>query len=218
MKAEHFFPHEDKERLEAAIRDAESTTSGEIVPYIVGRSDEYPEAALRAGMLVSSLVLFSFSLLDYTSSTWMKYSITQVGLFTIAGFLFGAGIVLIIPSLRLLFVHHRRIDLRVNERARLAFFAEKVSTTRDRTGILIFLSLLERRVIVLGDDGINAKVEQREWDAIVAMIVSGIRSGRPSEGLLSAIKACGSLLATDDLPRRSGDTNELSDTIRIHES
>ena len=218
MKAEHFFPQEDKERLEAAIREAESKTSGEIVPYIVGRSDAYPEAGWIAASLASLFVLFIFSFLDLTSATWMKFSIAQAGLFTVAGFIAGAGIVLIFPSLKLLIIPHHTIELRVQERAKLAFFSEKIYLTRGRTGILIFLSLLERRVIVLCDEGINAKVKQAEWDNIVRIIVDGIKSSRPSEGLLKAITACGTLLESENISRGSDDTNELSDTIRIHES
>lgn len=218
MKAEHFFPDAAKERLEAAIRDAESKTSGEIVPYIVARSDAYAEAYWRAGALAALLVLFLFSMLDVTSSTWIKYTITQVGLFTVAGFIAGAAIVYLIPSLALVFVHHHTVERRVNERAKLAFLGEKIINTRDRTGILIFLSLLEHRVIVLGDEGITAKVKQEAWDGIVKTIVDGIRSGQPASGLLNAITACGSLLASGNIAKRADDTNELSDTIQIHES
>jgi putative membrane protein len=92
-----------------------------------------------------------------------------------------------------------------------------VYSTRDRTGILIFLSLLERRVIVLCDEGIKAKVKQEAWDSIVATIVDGIKAGRPSEGLLKAIAACGSLLESENVTKRPDDTSELSDSIHIHE-
>jgi putative membrane protein len=218
MKAEHFFPDAAKERLEAAIHEAERKTSGEIVPYIVGRSDAYAEAPWRAGTLVAMLVLFLFSILDRTSPAWTKYGITEAGLFTVAGFLFGASLVLLFPALTRLVVHHHTIDLRVNERARLAFLDGKIFQTRERTGVLIFLSLLEKRVVVLGDEGINAKVKQAEWDAIVKTIVDGIKSKRPSEGLLRAIEACGTLLEAEHLTKRPDDTNELSDTIQIHES
>jgi uncharacterized membrane protein len=60
-------------------------------------------------------------------------------------------------------------------------------------------------------------VKQDAWDTIVKMIVDGIASGKPSEGLLEAITACGSLLESENIAQRSGDTNELSDTIQIHE-
>jgi putative membrane protein len=218
MKAEHFFPPAAKERLESAIRDAEAHTSGEIVPYIVGSSDAYPEAMWRGGTLVAALVLFSFSMLDFTTAAWMKHSITQVGFFTIAGFMLGAGLVLFFPSLKRMLVDHHTTDRRVHERAQLAFLNEKIFSTRDRTGILIFVSLLERKVVVLCDEGINAKVKQEAWDSIVKTIVAGIRSGTPSEGLLNAIIACGALLESGNIAKRSGDTNELSDTIQIHES
>jgi len=218
MKAEQFFPPAETERLSSAIRGAETKTSGEIVPYVVARSDAYPEAPWRAGALGAMLVLFYFSISDVVFSEWLKYSITQIGVFAVAGGIAGAGIVHMFPSLALLFVPHHAIEHRVNERAKRAFLDEKVFLTRERTGILIFLSLLERHVVVLSDEGINAKVKQEAWDGIVATIVAGIKSKRPSEGLLNAIAACGTLLESASIVRGADDTNERSDTIQIHES
>jgi putative membrane protein len=218
MTTEDFFPPSEKERLVAALREAERKTSGEIVPYIVGRSDAYPEAPWRAGVLGGALVLFFFSFLDITSMAWMPITIANIGLFTVAGFMFGAGIVFLLPSLRLVFVPQRSLELRVRARAQTAFVAEKIFLTRERTGILIFLSLLERRVIVLADDGISSKVAQEAWDEIVRIILDGIKQKRPAEGLLRAIEACGTLLQSSEVTRRSDDTNELSDSIQINES
>ncbi|HLP15008.1 MAG TPA: hypothetical protein VK470_02050 [Bacteroidota bacterium] len=218
MNAEQFFPPAEKNRLESAIREAESKTSGEIVPYVVARSDAYPEGAWRAGAFAALLVMFGFSVLELSSSAWLTFGIARAGMYAAAGFLAGAAAARFIPLLTLLLVPQQTIDLRVHDRARLAFLSEKIFSTRERTGILIFLSLLERRVVVLSDEGINAKVKQESWDAIVKMIVDGIKAKQPSEGLLKAINACGSLLESEKISKRIDDTNELSDTIRIHES
>jgi putative membrane protein len=106
------------------------------------------------------------------------------------------------------------LDLRTRQRAERAFLEEEVFRTRDRTGILVFLSLFEHRVVVLGDAGINKQVEQRHWDGIIQSIVAGIRAGRPGEALVLAIRQCGELLERYGVALQPDDTNELSNDLR----
>ena len=101
------------------------------------------------------------------------------------------------------------------QRAAEAFVSEEVFNTRDRSGILIFLSLLEHRVMVVGDTGINARVKAQEWHAIVKTIVDGIVAGRPAEGLIEGIRQRGALLALKGVARRSDDRDELPDSLRM---
>jgi putative membrane protein len=110
------------------------------------------------------------------------------------------------------------MERRVHQRATEAFLSEEVFNTRDRTGILIFLSLLERKVLVLGDSGINARVQQSDWHDIVQRVVSGIRSGKPAEGLTDAIHQCGLLLQKHGIAIRPDDKDELSDSLRTSDT
>jgi putative membrane protein len=127
----------------------------------------------------------------------------------------GALLVRFIPALKRLFAGEGLMARRVSQRAAQAFIAEEVFNTRDRTGILIFLSLLEHKVLVVGDAGINAKVESREWVDIVGRIVAGIRGGRPAEGLIDAIQQSGVLLQKQGVALRGDDTDELRDSLRM---
>ena len=80
--------------------------------------------------------------------------------------------------------------------------------TRERTGILIYVSLLEHRVVVLADRGIHSRVEAGTWDAVVERVVVGIRENRAEAGLADGIRLCGEILA-ERFPIRAGDLNEL---------
>jgi putative membrane protein len=100
-------------------------------------------------------------------------------------------------------------------RAADAFISEEVFKTRDRTGILIFLSLEEHKVLVVGDRGIDAKVDRSEWEDVVARIVRGINIGHPADGLVDAIAQCGVLLEKHGFQRRQDDTNELPNRLRV---
>ncbi len=131
----------------------------------------------------------------------------------------GAGLgyllVALSPALRRALTPAELLAARVAQRAAVAFLEEEVFATRERTGILIFVAIFERRVVVLGDAGINARVAQHEWDAIVAEIVAGIKKGTPGAAMVNAIRACGALLARPGIERRADDTDELSDHVRL---
>jgi putative membrane protein len=94
---------------------------------------------------------------------------------------------------------------------------EEVFDTRDRTGILLFVSLFEHRIEVVGDAGINAKVEPEEWAEVVDQIRRGVRSGDLAGGMVEAIGTCGALLHRSGVALRPDDTDELSDGIRVRD-
>ena len=214
LKPDTLFTEQDKKRLADAVREAERSTSGEIVPYVVGRSDSYPEAWLRAGALLGFLTLFAFAIVDMGTGMWLPFGMGEAAIIIVAAFGIGGLLVLVAPALRRLLIPAAMLQQRVDERASLAFLEEEVFKTRERTGILIFLSLFERRVRVLGDSGINAKVEQAEWDAIAGVIVSGMKNGTPAEGMIEAIGMCGRLLEASGVQIRDDDTNELGNELR----
>jgi len=80
------------------------------------------------------------------------------------------------------------------------------------TGILIFASLLEHRVVVLADRGINEKVEAGTWNEIVNMITESLKSGDGCDGFCKAIDRCGVILA-QHFPRSADDRDELPNKL-----
>lgn len=214
-KAESLFSQQDKDRLAVAVKAAEERTSGEIVPYVVAQSDTYPEAWLRSGISAAFIVLFIFSLIGLGTDLWLPVGIAEVSLIALAAFALAGLAATYIPALKRLFIPTTILQQRVDERAALAFLDEEVFSTRDRTGILLFISLFERRVRVLGDAGINAKVEQSEWDDVTRLIVEAMKAGLPADGMLQAIDRCGQLLERRGVEIRPDDTNELDNTVRF---
>ncbi len=208
------FAQADLDRIAAAIDEAESKTSGEIVPYVVDKSDAYEDAIWRAALLFALVTLSGFVIAYQFTEAWLPDLKVIALAVTLAA---GLGLLLVnfIPVLKRLFAGNNMLDLRVYQRAAEAFIEEEVFGTRDRTGILIFLSLLERRVIVIGDNGINTKVEQSEWNEVVQRVVAGMRSGKTADGLIDAIKHCGLLLQQHGVERRTDDRDELSDRLRV---
>lgn len=209
------FSEADRARIQAAVRDAEGKTAGEIVPFVVERSDAYEAADWRGGALVGTAIASAVAALHELTDIWLPFDFAGLVLLVIVCFVAGMLAVRFIPALKRLFTGSDDMGHHVGRRAAEAFVAEEVFKTRDRTGILLFVSLLERRVLVVGDAGINARVQKSEWDGIVAMIVDGLKSGAPTDGLVRAIGACGDLLERQGVARKSDDTDELSDGLRI---
>lgn len=209
------FSAADLERISAAVHDAEKRTSGEIVPYVVEQCDDYEFAEWRGGALLALLTAIVLMFLHSYTAVWLPIDLAGKLLAVLIAF--GAGMLLVkyVQSLKRNLAGSAAIERRLHQRASEAFVAEEVFLTRDRTGILLFLSLLERRVLVLGDAGINQKVKQEEWQDVVATVVSGIRAGSPVDGLVNAIQKCGALLERRGVNVRADDRDELSGALRI---
>lgn len=205
MRVETLVGEEGVAAIEAAVRAAELSTSGEIVPVILERSDEYFELRLGGAALAAFAAGAALAWLRPEVAHWIVP--TQIGVFALAAWLLGARRLLgaLLP--------HRLKDARVVRAAEAAFLETGVAETSARTGILIFVSLLERRVVVLADRGIHARVAEGTWDGVVELVVAGIRAERAEHGLVDGIRRCGEILARH-LPRRAEDANELPDRPR----
>lgn len=217
MDVARLFSQADLERVRQAAVAAEGHTSGEIVPYVVGRCDGYEGARWKAAALGALLAAASAAVVFQLAGVWggspLWWGLLPVAGGAAAGYLAAS----LSPALSRRLVPAAVIDHRVHQRAAVAFVDEEVFATRDRTGILLFVAVFERRVVVLGDSGIHAKVEPGTWDGIVAGIVAGLAAGRPAEALIEAIGECGRLLERHGVARAADDVNELPDELRLRE-
>ncbi|CAG0964938.1 hypothetical protein ARNL5_01220 [Anaerolineae bacterium] len=209
------FSESDLARIKAAVVEAEGKTSGEIVPFVVERSDDYEVAEWRGGALLGTSVAIVFAALHELTDLWLPLNFAGLVAVSIVAFVAGMLAARVVPVLTRLLAGRELMTHHAGRRAAEAFIAEEVFQTRDRTGILLFVSLLERTVIVVGDAGINARVQKTEWDAIVALIVAGLKQGMPADGMVRAIGACGALLERQGVARKADDTDELSDGLRM---
>jgi putative membrane protein len=115
-----------------------------------------------------------------------------------------------VPLLQRPFIAAGRLNEAVRERAVRAFHEKGLYRTRHETGILIFISLFEHKVWVLGDRGINARIPPESWLQLAHTLADGIRDGHACDALCAVIRSCGEELARH-FPRVADDTNELQD-------
>jgi len=207
----------DRERIEEAARRAETHTSGEIVPYLVAACDDYDDACWKAGALGAMLLALVAGATHQLGGFWAGWSLAWISLPAFVGAAAGYVTARCVAPVRRWLVPSDVLELRVRRRAMTAFVEDEVFATRDRTGILLFVALFERRVVVLGDAGINRAVDPGEWTSIVDTLTRQIRGRRLVDGLVEAIEACGELLVRHRLDIRPDDTDELSNEPRIRE-
>jgi putative membrane protein len=203
-----FLTAPDRLAIEKAVREAEAATSGEIVVMAVAESSNYPSAILAASGAIALVLALVGALLLRNENLWLF-----LALFALF-FIVAHEIVKRMPLLKRPFVSRREIAEEVEEAAIHSFYHRKVHETRDRTGILIYISLYEHSVRVLADAGIDAKVGKQRWQGVVDTITKGIRDGRQGEAIREAVGICGKLLS-QHFPRRSDDRNELDDVMII---
>jgi putative membrane protein len=211
----------EEPRVREAIQRAESRTAGEIVPVLVPRSDDYEVVTWRGAavgsLLALTAVLLVLQFYDGWGLGWL-YTPWGVVLAALGGGTAGALLATYVPGAQRLLAGSDLLDETVHRRALQSFVEEEVFDTRDRTGILLFVSLREHRIEVLGDSGINRQVDPDDWVEVVARIRRGIRNDNLTDGLVEAVEMCGRLLERRGVGVRPDDENELSNQVRTPET
>jgi putative membrane protein len=207
-RAVHVFTEDDQRRVRDAIADLEKRSLGEIVPVVLERSDRHPEAnwlCALCSLLAGSALLEAH--LPWTEPHWLL--LCQIGLGAI-GYLLAE----MLPDAKRSFVGEHRATEMAEEQALQEFHRQGLHKTSGATGVLIFVSLFERRVVVLGDSGIHAGVGDEHWESVKSAILGGITRGSLRDGLLAGIRACGDELAKH-FPRTEAGPNEIEDHVVV---
>ena len=197
---------QDQARISAAIRAAEAKTSGEIVCVLMRTSSD-PTAL---SILLAALGALALPWLLVATTRMPVYSILslQVALFLVLALL------LCLPSVRVALLTRRARRSVAHRAAMEQFRIRGLARTRDRTGVLIFVSLAERYARIVADEGIASRVPQSEWQGAVDALITHTRDGRIADGFVTAIDLCSAALARH-FPPSADDRDELRDRIYV---
>jgi len=205
--AKEMLSEKERAAVRAAVEAAESQSGVEIVPVVTPTSDSYRVADQRGaliGGIVGVLLQASLTAPVAWGDRWSP------AVWTAVGALVGLGLARL-PTLRVVLAGAGEISACVAAGARDSFLAQEVFRTRDRTGMLIYVSLLERRVEVLADAGVYQAVPQEDWQRVADEVAREMSRREPATALLEAIRRAGELVAVHGPYRRDDDVNELPD-------
>ncbi len=228
MNFEAHFPPAEREALRVSVADLERRTTAEIVPYVVGRSDPYANAEWKGstfGALAAALVA---AVLHASVGIWGLDPVLWIALPPLLGAALGR-LAVALPWVTRALVGAERLDEQVRRRAEAAFLAEDLASTASREGLLLFVSLFERRVLVLPGLGLRARVPAAAWDAVAAKIADRLKSHGPAEALTRGLAEVETALRdhglvvdsaghrTSAMSPVSAQHNELPDELRLEE-
>lgn len=194
---------QQRANLQAAVERAEAATSGEFVTVLASAADRYTYiptlwAALIALVLPVPLVQAGLE--------WPQAYLVQVGVFFALAALFRWGPV----KMRLIPVEVKR--RRAYRLAREQFISLGLHLTPRRAGVLFFVSVAERYVEILADQGVAERVDDGQWQVVVDEFVAAARSGDAAAGMTTAVERCAALMA-EPFPPEPQSINRLPDHL-----
>jgi len=217
--------------IEAAVRAAEARTTGEIYCVAAEESSAYGETPLAwaAGVaLLGPAVLLLMGITVEAPDVFIGWTAAQVadaaaeaarrallGAIIMQGLLFAATLILVsLPPVRRALTPRGLKRERVGERAREQFIAKNLHATRERTGVLIYVSFHERMAELIADEAIHAAVGEAAWTQAMGALTEGLRRGQPAAGFAAAIGRCADVLAKH-FPAREDNPNEFPDAVVV---
>ena len=222
MTARPILSPADSARIAAAVGAAEAHANGEIVTVVSRQSDSYADVALAWSALVAGLALlalnaapaFYLALADRVLGLWgHEWTVREVlGLaLAVATVKFaGMWLILLYRPARLALTPRTIRAGRVRARAAMAFHLGAQDRTDGATGVVIYLSMAERRAEIIADAAIAAKVAPEVWGDAMHAMLDHFRKDRVADGMIAGVAAVGKVLA-EHMPRDSKPANGLPD-------
>jgi putative membrane protein len=207
-------------RIAAAVTNAESKTTGEIAITVTKESAHYSFFELIASVFFAAIVFCVLVPFAGSISAWFGKTFWAVPEWYVPAF-YGFtcfGVIALgfycanIPAIDRIVVPRGVRSICVTHRAFRCFTESGVYETKEHSGILIFISLLERQVRIVADSGISAKISQDLWNLIADSLAEGIGAGKAEEAITDAIQKCGDLLA-QNFPAHEENPDELADGL-----
>ena len=220
--ATSFFDEAQVSELEQAIAGVEQQTSAEIVCAVATESGRYDRAEAIFGILFALLTLVVVNLVVITRGNgpdrWTEFEgveFTWQMVSLLAGFLVGNMIASYLHPVRRVLTGSAEKEAEVARSAAFVFAQQRVASTRGEGGLLIYLSLYERRAVVLADQGVMQAAGQEFVDQLRDQALSGVRSETAAAAITETVRAAGVVLS-EKMPQDPGaspDENELSNRV-----
>jgi putative membrane protein len=209
-----FLTAAEADAIDAQVARVESRTGVQIVTAVVGKSDNYVELPWKAFALGASLAAFGVVAADTWRPEWVTANTALLHVVAILGVAVACALLAVfVPAFGRLFLRATRRDIEVRHYAQSLFLTRELFRTRQRTGVLVLISLFERRIEILPDTGLHDRVSEADWRGVVSRMTPLLREVRPFHALQEGLAALEALLVAKGLrtPTAGVPGNELSD-------
>jgi putative membrane protein len=208
-----FLSAEDLPRIQKAVEKAEAKTGAEIVPMIVRRSSVIGHLPLTITLILSFLMFvvayeFRWAMDDYSTHFLIPIAVAVLALLSF-------------PLSRLHRIQRFLIPnadetLQSHRRAAFEFASMKIAKKKNRQGILLFVSMMERKVVVLPDQGLSELLPYVDTVALAQSFGQRLHSMPWGQAFEETLAEVASKLEKV-LPRDAGSTDELGNGLQIKE-
>lgn len=206
-----YISDQELQKIEETIARVEEHTSGEIVPVIVKRSSSIGHIPLTLTLLFTLLIVVAE--LPYSDWLWVKPWVWCWPFLLVVIYYLASLVANNLWVQKLLVSEKDEID-QVHRRAELEFYSNKIHRTEHGTGVLIFVSVMEKKAVILADEGIAQKLPKETWDKVLQGISSKLGQKQWGEAFIGAIDECGTHLKTH-FPITSNSENQLKNHLIV---
>jgi len=198
---------QDRARISNAIHAIETHTTGEIVCVLAETSSAH---ASGLPVLLAAAIALALPWLLMAFTAWSLQVMLSLQVLVFLALL----TVLCLPRVRVALLPRSARRALAHRVAMEQFVSRGIAHTKQRTGVLIFVSLAERYARIIADDGIAGRVPQAEWQGAIDALTGHMRDGRIADGFITAIDRCGAVLATH-FPSTDNARSELPNRIYL---
>jgi len=206
MKA--FFDSEYQEKLDHAIQELEAKSSVELVTVIYPMSDRYRDIELWGGVFIGFLAMTY----KFMHPAAIHFYAILFG--TLLFFSAGIGIVRWVPAIKRFLTHKARMRRMAEIMARAIFQKANIHKTSHHTGVLLYISVLEKEAVLIWDIGVDIELNIDELDRLQFEFSQIFDQDKPAEVLLQKIKESIPVFEKH-LPVQPNDINELPNHLEV---
>jgi putative membrane protein len=189
---------DETERRSISERAArlEARTGVQVVAAVIGKCDAYPEIPWKAFALGAGMAALAAVMLEWLRPAWPS----QHGAVLYTLIVMGAGaacalLAVFVPAFARLFLDAAVRDAEVRQYAESFFLSRELFRTGARNAILILVGVFERKVVILPDAGLRARLTEAELGQVIAQMAPLLAAGRCAPALRDGLDALEALLA-----------------------
>lgn len=203
---------QERKQLDERVADAEKRTGAQIVLAFVARSDVYAELPWKAFALGAGTAGFGATLFDLLQPAWTTSHTILLAITAVLGA--GAACALLcitVPAFARVFLDSFRTETEVRQYAESLFLSRQLFSTANRTGILLVVSLFERRAVIIPDAGLKNRLSVETGNRICSELTPVLATGRVKNALEQGL--AGLVEALKQGPAGAEERDELPNAV-----